>query len=131
MPYKDPEKRKAYNQAYSKQHYIDNKATYKSKARKNNIAYITRNREFLDNFKLNASCKLCGYNKCAEALDFHHISEHNKEANVSRLANESNSLERIQEEISKCIVVCARCHREIHAGMAEQADAGDLKSPSP
>ena len=72
--------------------------THKSKARKNNIAYITRNREFLDNFKLNASCKLCGYNKCAEALDFHHISEHNKEANVSRLANESNSLERIQEQ---------------------------------
>ena len=130
MPYKDPEKRKAYNQAYSKKHYQANKEVYKSKAVKNNAEYIKRNREFLSKYKISASCKICGYNKCAEALDFHHISEHNKEANVSWLANDKCSLERLQEEIAKCIVVCARCHREIHAGMAEQADAGDLKSPS-
>jgi hypothetical protein len=58
------------------------------------------------------ACERCGYNKCINALDFHHLDPTTKE-----VENEfrSWSWERILLEIDKCILVCANCHREIHA----------------
>lgn len=61
-------------------------------------------------------CVLCGYNKCLSALEFHHI-DRNKEFGVSY---SRESIPRIKNEISKCVVVCANCHREIHAGQNER-----------
>jgi hypothetical protein len=59
-------------------------------------------------------CSLCGYRKCTAALEFHHVGE-DKEKNVSQVSTKSSLL----REASKCIVVCANCHREIHAGQIE------------
>jgi predicted HNH restriction endonuclease len=56
-------------------------------------------------------CSKCGYNKCIDALDFHH--EGNKEESVSRLIK-NNSREKILKEAKKCILLCANCHREVH-----------------
>lgn len=56
-------------------------------------------------------CEKCGYNKCIEALDFHHIDPSQKEFGIS---SNSYSLERMKKEVDKCILVCANCHREIH-----------------
>jgi len=60
-------------------------------------------------------CIICGYSKCLEALDFHH-TEDNKSSNISKI----NSVAKAKEEAKKCIVVCANCHREIHAGMVNE-----------
>ena len=62
-------------------------------------------------------CVLCGYNKCSNALDFHHINP-----SQEKKAKKSFRILRIKSliaEINKCIVVCANCHREIHAGIVE------------
>jgi superfamily II DNA helicase RecQ len=59
-------------------------------------------------------CSLCGYNECAEALDFHHINPSNKEKCVNRFS----TLTKLRNEASKCAIVCANCHREIHAGVS-------------
>jgi ribosomal protein L30E len=59
-------------------------------------------------------CVLCGYVKCLAALEFHHTGD-NKKFIVSKL----NTLTSVQNEAAKCIVVCANCHREIHAGQIE------------
>lgn len=59
-------------------------------------------------------CILCGYKKCMAALEFHHTGD-DKEFTVSKL----NTLTSVKREASKCIVVCANCHREIHAGQIE------------
>lgn len=56
------------------------------------------------------SCTQCGYNKCNSALDFHHVGE--KRFRVSMAPSRKAAF----EEIKKCILVCANCHREIHAG---------------
>jgi len=56
-------------------------------------------------------CSKCGYNKCIDALDFHH--EGNKEESISKLIN-NNSREKILKEAKKCILLCANCHRELH-----------------
>ena len=52
----------------------------------------------------------CGYNKCVDALEFHHLS--NKDFSISN--GNTPSWERIKKELDKCILVCANCHREIH-----------------
>jgi predicted RNA-binding Zn-ribbon protein involved in translation (DUF1610 family) len=58
-------------------------------------------------------CERCGYKKCYDALDFHHCNG-NKEFGISAKGH-TKSWEKIRIEIDKCILVCANCHREIHA----------------
>ena len=62
-------------------------------------------------------CERCGYNKCVEALDFHHLDPSIKEYGLSHKGL-TRSLEKLKEEADKCILVCANCHREIHADIA-------------
>lgn len=62
---------------------------------------------------LGGKCKICGYNKCLKALDFHHINPKEKEFNISYFIN-AKSWETIKEELDKCILLCANCHRELH-----------------
>ena len=59
-------------------------------------------------------CKICGYNKCLEAIEFHHIEPALKEWKLSELL--THKKETIETELSKGILVCANCHREVHYG---------------
>ena len=59
-------------------------------------------------------CRVCGYNKCVEALDFHHIDESTKEFGLS---GSTKSFERQKAESDKCVLLCSNCHRELHAGV--------------
>ena len=61
-------------------------------------------------------CSLCGYDRCQEALDFHHKDPSKKSFGLSARGL-TRSWDKIKEEIDKCILICANCHREIHAGM--------------
>jgi len=56
-------------------------------------------------------CVICSYdNPCA--LQFHHEDPRTKEFEVSS----KMSWEVIKPELDKCVLVCANCHIEIHAG---------------
>lgn len=57
-------------------------------------------------------CEICGYSKCIEALEFHHIDPSEKDFSIS---GKSFSWKRVKEEVSKCVLLCANCHREEHA----------------
>ena len=61
-------------------------------------------------------CEICGYSKCSEALDFHHINPQEKDFNFSD-RDVALDWEMIKKELDKCILVCSNCHREIHAGL--------------
>lgn len=56
-------------------------------------------------------CVECGYNKCIEALQFHHLDPLEKDFTIS---GKSWSFERLKNEVDKCILLCANCHIEIH-----------------
>lgn len=61
-------------------------------------------------------CCICGYNKYQGALEFHHLDPTKKDFAIgSKGYTRSWSL--VKEELDKCILVCANCHREIHAGI--------------
>lgn len=67
--------------------------------------------------KYGSCCRLCGYDKCTRALEWHHIDPNQKEVEPKKVF--SRSWERIQEELDKCVLLCANCHREVHAGLVE------------
>ena len=64
--------------------------------------------------KLEFSCQKCGYNKNAAALDFHHLDPAEKDTSVARMISNNYRLDKVYEEIKKCICLCANCHREFH-----------------
>ncbi len=68
-------------------------------------------------------CKYCGYDKCIEALEFHHINPDEKDFSISD-RNIKLDWEEIKKELDKCVLVCSNCHREIHAGYLEQQKEG-------
>lgn len=59
-------------------------------------------------------CECCGYSKCVEALEFHHLDPSKKDFQIS---GTSKSFDILKSEVDKCILVCANCHREIHANI--------------
>ena len=71
-----------------------------------------RRKQFIDDYKLSKGCAICGYNKCASALDFHH--EGDKDFDVAKGLGQNTNIEKLKKEIEKCIVLCANCHRELH-----------------
>jgi hypothetical protein len=57
-------------------------------------------------------CKLKHNNKNTVIFDFHHRVEATKEADWTRMRRWK--LERIREEMKKCVVLCSNCHRMVH-----------------
>jgi hypothetical protein len=108
MPYKDKEKQKQFQADWHLKTKVDRKElTSKSKK-----ALIERNKALIAEERLKG-CQICGYNKCPAALDFHHLDPNSKDLGLAKGVRNWGT-ERLREEIAKCIVVCARCHREIH-----------------
>lgn len=83
---------------------------------------ILRNRRYRIKQELveykGGKCQVCGYDRCLSALDFHHLRD--KRFEVSSLARRGCSLETFKEEINKCIVICANCHRDLHFKESEE-----------
>ena len=57
-------------------------------------------------------CVKCGYNKCVDALEFHHLSL-DKDFNIGTKGY-TRSWDKVKIELDKCILLCANCHREEH-----------------
>ena len=78
------------------------------------------NRVWLKEYKEKLSCSVCGYSKktnknfSSRALEFHH-TKNNKSFSVSNGIAQGKGIQTIKKEIDKCIVVCSRCHAEIHS----------------
>ena len=56
-------------------------------------------------------CEKCSYNKCMDAMEFHHTDPNEKDFSIS---GKSWSFDRLKKEVDKCILVCSNCHKEIH-----------------
>lgn len=62
-------------------------------------------------------CQICGYCKCQEALQFHHIDPTLKEFSIAQYGN-TRAYEKSREEAKKCILLCANCHAEVEADVS-------------
>ncbi|MGE0269497.1 MAG: hypothetical protein AB7S78_13690 [Candidatus Omnitrophota bacterium] len=59
-------------------------------------------------------CERCGYDRCIDALEFHHIDPVQKDFTISAKGY-TRSWNKVKAELDKCIMLCANCHRELHA----------------
>ena len=62
---------------------------------------------------LGGKCSICGYNKCLDALEFHHEDPSVKEFKLG--SGNTMSWKIYKSEALKCILVCSNCHKEIHS----------------
>lgn len=58
-------------------------------------------------------CEICNYDKCPDAMDFHHTNSLDKEFPISHAYRKSRAS--LIQELDKCQLLCANCHREVHA----------------
>lgn len=74
--------------------------------------YRQGRRDYVAEYKLEKGCELCGFkavNTCQ--LDLHHVDPSTKTYKGSHKSYDAGwSLERIDKELEKCIVVCKNCH---------------------
>jgi predicted HNH restriction endonuclease len=107
MPYKDPEKSKAYHKVYHKKWYEKNKRRHKNTSNANR----RRKRTEFNTYKTTLACVICGV-KHPAVIDFHHVVRTNKK-NVSKLVR-NNAFSQLRKELKKCIPLCSNCHRILH-----------------
>lgn len=67
-------------------------------------------------------CEVCGYGRCPEVLEFHHLDSSKKDFGIS-LKGYTRGWKRVKEELKKCVLLCANCHREVHAGILQLSQA--------
>ena len=80
------------------------------------IKAVQRRRKKIRQLAINykgGCCQICGYNKCPEALEFHHLGSGGKDFGISDKGY-TKSWSKIKAELDKCILLCSNCHREIH-----------------
>ena len=92
-------------------HYENNKETYKARAKSRR----EHNAKFVYEYKESLSCVICGESDSC-CLDFHHLDPSLKDRDITRAAWNGWSVDRLLEEINKCVVLCSNCHRKLHAG---------------
>jgi len=101
------------NQKYMKKYYQEHREKLLTYSKNLNKQYYLKHKKIMRNLKING-CAICGYTKCDDALEFHHVNPKDKKFNLAtRSFNRVNK--NIVNEINKCILLCANCHREIHA----------------
>jgi transposase-like protein len=63
-------------------------------------------------------CQLCGYDRHPGALHFHHLDPEAKSFGIGG-TGATPSLEKLRREATKCVLLCANCHAEVEAGVAQ------------
>ncbi len=93
------------------------KGTRRSECKECHSAYMKQKYQDKKNevqkLKSQCSCAKCGDSR-GYVLDFHHLDPTQKENNIARMVSNRYELDRVYDEIKKCIVLCSNCHREFH-----------------
>jgi hypothetical protein len=76
-----------------------------------------KRRELIAAIKKEAGCARCGIDD-PRVLDFHHRNADEKTLAVSQLISKT-SWQAILDEVARCDVLCANCHRIAHAEESE------------
>ncbi len=93
---------------YKRTHYGKHKQAYIAKSARQKEEAVRRNHEFVAEYLRTHPCIDCGETNIV-VLEFDHRS--GKDRPISRLIGSGLSREKILNEISKCDVRCANCHR--------------------
>lgn len=95
---------------FVKNHYTENRGYYLDKTQKRNSKLRGEVLEYLREYLLGSPCVDCGETDIT-VLEFDHSGKVPKFKAVSFLVRNRYSLGKVKEEVAKCEVRCANCHR--------------------
>lgn len=104
-------KKATWYERYGKAHYEKNKQAYIDRAARAK----QKGRQKWAEYKATLSCTRCGESHPA-TLDFHHVTRLPSNRKVHKLVG-SGQFTAAMEEIKRCMVLCANCHRKEHYEM--------------
>lgn len=108
-----------YNDEEHKEYFRKRQVKYRKnnpiKARAADKRHRDKRQKIINYIKEYYGCAVCGEQEIC-CLDFHHVDS--KNFYISK-DGPKVSIKRMFEEMKKCIVVCASCHRKIHASVIE------------
>lgn len=107
MPYKNPDDQKAA----ARRHYEANKELMKARAKAHREKQRRELRNFVRAIK-NRPCMDCGVSYPFYVMQFDHRDANSKSFSIGTCYSSGKSIRVVEEEISKCDVVCANCHAE-------------------
>lgn len=94
---------------YDRFRYLRDKTVILTQQKNKRAISYKRNRDFIFDYLISHPCVDCGETDPV-VLEFDHVRG-KKSKNISALLNVNASLSSIKDEISKCDVRCANCHR--------------------
>lgn len=71
--------------------------------------------------ELGGKCEICGYDKCIDALVFHHKNSEEKEFGLAQ-GGTTRTWEEYLNEAKKCQLLCCNCHAEEHYKLRQKQD---------
>jgi hypothetical protein len=132
MPFKDKsryqsEEWKEYQRNYQRDWHQRHRAKRLAKIYEKKAATY----EYVQDIKSQLCCADCSERRLA-TLQFHHLNAEEKMFNIADAVRNGISLDRIKDEIKKCIVLCANCHAIRHFNMRNKQQispgiAGELE----
>jgi len=96
--------------SYDRRYWSGTKELRLARKQSNFAKLRMRNTEYILNILKTNPCASCGESDPI-VLDFDHLDPSTKIENVSNLVGSGCSLRRIKEEVKKCQILCANCHR--------------------
>lgn len=94
---------------YVRGHYLENRNYYLAKAKLRNSAVRLEIKSYIRDYLKKHECIDCGESDPI-VLEFDHVNS-DKLFNISEMAREKFAIKKVEEEIKKCEVRCANCHR--------------------
>ncbi len=136
MPTKDKEKKREYQ----KQWYQENKEALRIKRlerfhrnpeirRAKDERYRKGLRDFIDDLKKAGVCIRCGIDDY-RVLNYHHRDPSQKKIGLSWAWKQRIGKQAILDEIAKCDLICANCHRILHWEEQNAASVPGSRSPA-
>jgi hypothetical protein len=98
--------------AYGREHYLANKQRYIDQARASKQRLRTERTRYLPEYFRTHPCTDCGETD-PMILEFHHLDRATKSFDVGGALDRRN-WPAVLEEMKKCEVVCANCHKRRH-----------------
>jgi hypothetical protein len=108
---RDLAKQRSYERAW----YARNRKKVRQKVKAQRQAVV----DWFRDFKSTLQCIRCG-EPDPICLDFHHRDPTQKDFSLYQAARRAMGKKRILEEVEKCDVLCANCHRKLHRDLDEQ-----------
>lgn len=108
--------------AQQREYYLNNRDTVRQTSRnrylkhrqailEKSYAHVRENREWLQGIKAACGCVDCGIND-PDVLEFDHRDPSQKSFTIGSSSGVGGTRERLLDEINKCDVRCANCHRK-------------------